>query len=230
MVRVQWCWLAVMRSSGVLDAVDSAVGGHGCAVCVEGEPGIGKTALVDAVVDAACPPHPTIQVVRAVGVESEFSLAHAGLLDLLTPMLDRLDALPAGQRQALASALGRSESSVGADRFLVAVATLALLSPHAEDRPLLLVVDDLQWVDPETVAALLFSARRLRHDPVAMLLTRRRLARHRPATDLAGIDRLTLGRTAAGRRRTAAGGIGGASGWSTRWSRGPAAIRSPCWN
>ena len=176
----------------ILDAVDRAVAGHGCAVCVEGEPGIGKTALVGAVVDAALASHPAIQVVRAVGVQSEFSLPHAGLLDLLTPMLDRLDALPSGQRQALMTALGWSESSLGADRFLVAVATLALLSAHAEDRPLVLVVDDLQWVDPETVAALLFSARRLRHDPIAVLLTRRRLPGNEPADDLAGIDRFVL--------------------------------------
>lgn len=176
----------------ILDAVDRAVAGHGCAVCVEGEPGIGKTALVDAVIQAALASHPAIQVVRAVGVESEFSLPHAGLLDLLTPMLDRLDALPSGQRQALASALGRSESSIGADRFLVAVATLALLSVHAEDRPLVLVVDDLHWVDPETRAALQFSARRLRHDPIAVLLTRRLLPGTEAATDIAGIDRLIL--------------------------------------
>jgi hypothetical protein len=147
---------------------------------------------VDAVVDAALSTHPAIQVVRAIGVESEFSLAHAGLVDLLSPMLGRLDALPAGQRQALASALGRSESSAGADRFLVALATLALISMHAEDHPLVLVVDDLQWIDPETRAALQFSARRLRHDAVAVLLTRRRLPGAEPDDDLAGIDRLTL--------------------------------------
>jgi len=177
----------------ILDAVDRAVAGHGCAVCVEGEPGIGKTSLVAAVVDAALISHPGIQVVRAVGVESEFSLPHAGLLDLLSPILDRLDALPSGQRQALLSALGRSESSSGADRFLVSVATLGLLSSYAEDRPLVLVVDDLQWVDPETIAALLFSARRINHDPIAILLTRRRLPGIKPLADLTGIDRLDLG-------------------------------------
>lgn len=75
-------------------------------------------------------------------------------------MLDRLDALPAGQWQAL----GRSDSSMCADRFLVAVATLAVLSVHAEDGPLVAVVDDLHWVDPETIAALHFSARRLGHE------------------------------------------------------------------
>lgn len=145
-----------------------------------------------AVVDAATSSHPAIQVVRAVGVESEFSLAHAGLFDLLSPMLGRLDVLPARQRQALTSALGRSEGSAGTDRFLVAVATLALLSVHARDRPLVLVVDDLQWIDPETRAALEFSARRLRHDPVAVLLTRRRFPGNEPKDDLAGIGRLTL--------------------------------------
>jgi len=83
----------------MLDAISRAVDGRGYAVCVEGEPGIGKTALVDDVVTAAMAAHPTIQVVRAVGLESELSLPHAGLLDLLTPLLDRVDALPAAQRQ-----------------------------------------------------------------------------------------------------------------------------------
>ncbi|HEY5881002.1 MAG TPA: AAA family ATPase [Nakamurella sp.] len=177
---------------GLLDRVHRAVAGRGSAVCIEGEPGIGKTALVAAVVDAALSTHPAIEVVRAIGVESEFSLAHAGLVDLLSPMLGRLDALPGGQRRALASALGRSESSAGADRFLVALATLALISVHAEDHPLLLVVDDLQWMDPETRAALQFSARRLRHDAVAVLLTRRRLPGTESDDDLAGIDQLAL--------------------------------------
>jgi len=157
------------------DAVVGAMGGRGCAVCVEGEPGIGKTALVEAVVAGIRQDHPAVQVVSAIGVESEFSLAHAGLLDLLTPMLDRLDALPTGQRLALERAFGRSESPEGADRFLVAVATLALLSLHADERPLILLLDDLQWIDPETTAALNFSARRIGHDRIAMLLTRRTL-------------------------------------------------------
>ena len=154
-------------------AVVGAMNGRGCAVRVEGEPGIGKTALVDAVVEDVRLERPDMKVIRAVGVESELSLAHAGLLDLLAPILDRLDALPAGQRLALERAFGRSESSAGADRFLVATATLALLSLHADEQPLVLLIDDSQWIDPETTAALQFSARRLGRDRVAMLLTHR---------------------------------------------------------
>jgi DNA-binding NarL/FixJ family response regulator len=176
----------------LLDSVNRAMAGHGNAVCIEGEPGIGKTSLVEAVVAAAVTARPEATVLRAVGVQSEYALGHAGLLDLLTPLLDRLDDLPGGQRQALASALGRSDGAAGTDRFLVAVATLALLSLHAEVRPLVVVVDDLQWIDPETMAAVEFSARRLHHDPIALLLTRRRTAGSAPDNELAGVDRMTL--------------------------------------
>lgn len=213
---------------GLLDVVHRAVAGRGSAVCVEGEPGIAKTVLVDAVVDAALPTHPAIQIVRAIDVESEFSLAHAGLVDLLAPMLGRLDALPAGQRQALAPALGRSESSAGADRFLVAFAMLALISVHAEEHPLVLVIDDLQWRDPETRAALQFSARRLRYDAVVVLLTRRRLPGAEPDDDLAWIDRLTLPGSATGPTPSGCWRDRSRSTRSVRWSRGPAAIRSRC--
>ncbi len=179
----------------LLDGIGRVSAGRGFAVCVQGEPGIGKTALVDAVVDAATSAHPDIQVVRTVGVESEIGLAHAGLVDLLTPLPDRTDALPDGQRIALAGALGRTGSSAGADRFLVALATLTLISIGAGDRPLVIVVDDVQWLDAESRAALLFAVRRLRHDAVAVLLTRR-LAPEIPADpltgDLTGIDRLSL--------------------------------------
>ena len=174
----------------LLASVYRAVDGHGCAVCVEGDAGIGKTALVQAVVDAASTARPEITVLRAVGVQSEFSLGHAGLLDLLTPLLDRLDQLPGHQAATLAAALGRAESAEGTDRFLVAVATLALLSLHAEDRPIVLVVDDLQWIDPETAAALQFAARRLQHERIALLLTRR--SSTRTDAELAGIDLLVM--------------------------------------
>jgi len=198
----------------MLDAISRAVHGRGYAVCVEGEPGIGKTALVDAVVTAAMTAHPTIQLVRGRrGVR--VLAAPCRLLDLLTPVLDRVDDLPAGQRHALTSALGRSEASMGADRFLVAVATLALPAAHAEDRPLLLVIDDLHWIDPETSAAIAFSARRLRHDPIAILLTRRRLPGRDPGAELAGIRVLELAGLQHGRRHAIAGGVGSRVGCPT---------------
>lgn len=194
----------------LLHSVQRAAAGHGCAVCVEGEAGIGKTALVEAVVDAAVAADPSITVLRAVGVESELSLGHAGLLDLLTPLTGRWGELPDTQANALAAALGRADSRQGTDRFLVAVATLSLLSLHAEDRPLLLVVDDLQWIDTETAAALHFSARRLQHEPIAVLLTRRSTAGSGASSDLAGIDRLRLaGLQPADAERLLAGSVAG---------------------
>ena len=176
----------------LVDSVLRAVAGQGYAVCVEGEAGIGKTALVDAVAEAAVARHPEITVLRAVGIESEFSLGHAGLLDLLNPVFDSLTELPGRQQQALSAALGRSESAESTDRFFVAVATLGLLSAAADRRPLLLIVDDLPWIDPETSAALQFSARRIRHDRIAMVFTRRSPAGARPRDDLTGIDRVEL--------------------------------------
>lgn len=173
-------------------AVQAAAAGTGCAVCVEGDAGIGKTALVEAVVEHATAQDPRIMVLRAVGVESEFTLGHAGLLDLLTPLLGRLDELPAGQRRALGSAVGRTDSVGGTDRFLIAVATLSLLSLGADKQPLLLVVDDLPWIDAETAAALHFSARRVGHDRIALLFTRRTRTGPGSDTDLPGVDRLTL--------------------------------------
>src|SRR5215469_2155505 len=124
---------------------------------VRGESGIGKSALLDYARQQAGP----MTVLAISGVEAESDLAFAGLHALLRPVLGYLDALPEGQSQALAGALGLGPS-VNADRLLISAAVLGLLAAAAEDRPVLCLIDDAQWVDRPSADALVFAARRLR--------------------------------------------------------------------
>src|SRR5258708_1495178 len=141
----------------VLERLLEAVGGGQSRVLVvSGEPGVGKTALVESVIASAS----GFGVMRAVGVESEMELAFAALHQLCTPMLDRLDRLPAPQRGALGVAFGLCAGDPP-DRFLVGLAVLSLLSEVAEQQPLVCVVDDAQWLDRASAQALVFVARRL---------------------------------------------------------------------
>jgi predicted ATPase len=127
----------------VLDRLIEAVrAGESRALVVRGEPGVGKSALLEHVVEQAS----GLRVVRAVGVQSEMELAFAGLHQLCASMLDRVGRLPVPQRDALRTALGISPGSAP-DRFLVGVAVLGLLSEVAEERPLICLVDDEQWLD-----------------------------------------------------------------------------------
>ncbi len=142
--------------------------GRGASLCLVGEPGIGKSTLVEWARDEAA----GLEVVGTRGVESAFSVGYAGLLDVLSPLRQHLDGVPPGQRAALETALGWAAEQHAAHQ-LVAAATMSLLSCAAEHAPVLVVVDDLQWVDPESVHALAFAARRLGHDGVVFLLARR---------------------------------------------------------
>ena len=118
---------------GVLDHLINAVRAGGSRVLVvRGEPGVGKSALLDYLAGHAA----TCRVVRATGVESEMELAFAGLHQLLTPVLDRVDRLPVPQREALRTAFGLSAGPVP-DRFLVGLAVLGLVSEVAGERPLI---------------------------------------------------------------------------------------------
>jgi DNA-binding CsgD family transcriptional regulator/tetratricopeptide (TPR) repeat protein len=150
---------------GVLDQLINTVraGGSGVLV-VRGEPGVGKSALLDYLVGHAA----GCRVVRAAGVQSEMELAFAGLHQLLAPVLDRADRLPVPQRDALRTAFGLSAGPVP-DRFLVGLAVLGLVSEVAGERPLVCVVDDEQWLDRASVQALGFVARRLAADPVGLV-------------------------------------------------------------
>ncbi|MET8382685.1 AAA family ATPase [Streptosporangium canum] len=143
-----------------------ARGGHSGVLILRGEAGIGKSSLLRHAVEiAAAEP---MRVLACAGVESEVEHAFSGLLGLLRPVLDHLDALPGVQAEALRGALGITDSA--ASDFLVSAAVLTLLAAVAADRPLLVMVDDVQWLDRASASALLFAARRLADEPVAMLL------------------------------------------------------------
>jgi DNA-binding CsgD family transcriptional regulator len=146
------------------ELLDRARLGRSSALVVRGEAGIGKTALLDYASQSAV----DMRVVRALGVESEVELDFSALLDVCRPLLDRLESLPAGQAEALEGALGLGPP-LALDRFAVGVATLGLLAAAAEDRPLLVVADDAQWLDPASQEALLFATRRLYADRVVVL-------------------------------------------------------------
>ena len=126
---------------------------------------MGKTALLDYAAERA----EDMTVVRALGVEYEAELEFSGLLELLRPLLEHLDEIPPQQAEALTSALGLGEPKPY-DRFTTCAATLSLIAAAAEAKPLLILVDDAHWLDLATDDALLFAAKRLEADSVAILL------------------------------------------------------------
>ena len=138
--------------------------GAGAALVVRGEPGIGKSALLAYARQHAAP----MLVLSAVGVQAESDLAFAGLHELLRPVLTYLGDLPDTQSRALAGALGLAPARQS-DRLLICAAVLSLLAAAAETQPLLCVVDDAQWVDRPSADALVFTARRLRAEQLAIL-------------------------------------------------------------
>jgi DNA-binding CsgD family transcriptional regulator len=146
-------------------ALDEARGGRSSVFALVGEPGIGKSSLLDSLAVRAA----GMSVLRARGIESEAQVPFAGLLELLRPALGSLDRIPGPQAGALESALALRPSSAQ-DRFAVGAATLSLLAAYAEESPLLLLVDDVQWLDDSSSEALLFAVRRLVADPIAVVL------------------------------------------------------------
>ena len=153
----------------VLDRLlDEARAGRSGALVLEGEAGVGKTALLDYAIASAS----DLRVLRAVGVESEMELAFAALHQLCAPVLDRLERLPVPQRDALLTTFGLRAGPVP-DRFLVGLAVLSLLSDVADERPLVCVVDDAQWLDRASAQCVAFVARRLLAESVVMLFAAR---------------------------------------------------------
>jgi DNA-binding CsgD family transcriptional regulator len=142
--------------------------GVGRSLVVHGEPGIGKTALLEYLADSAS----DLKVVRAVGVHSEMELAYAGLQQLCAPLLSQLERLPGPQGQALGIAFGLS-AGAAPDRFLVGLGVLSLFSEVADERPLLCVVDDAQWLDQASLLALAFVAHRLLAERVGIVFAAR---------------------------------------------------------
>jgi DNA-binding CsgD family transcriptional regulator len=154
----------------MLDQLVARIPERGGALVVRGDPGIGKTALL--AVASAAAGSKGVSVLRTAGAQSEIGLAFAGLHQLLRPVLTRLDRLPGPQRDALSAAFGATDVPAP-DPFLIALAALNLLADAAEHLPLLLVVDEAQWLDPPTANALAFVARRLDAEPIAMLFALR---------------------------------------------------------
>lgn len=146
--------------------LDGARARRSGAVLLVGEPGIGKTTLLEVARTMAS----DFTCLGAHGVESESVLAYAGLLQLLNPVRDLLSEVPEAQAAALRGALGWATAGTPADRFLVAAATLSVLAEAAVDRPVLVLVDDLHWLDHESASAIAFAARRLGPDAVAFVL------------------------------------------------------------
>jgi DNA-binding CsgD family transcriptional regulator len=144
--------------------LEDARRGQSAVLVIRGDAGVGKTALLRYAAEQAS----GFRVAQIAGVESQMELAYAGLHQLCTPMLDRLDVLPQPQQVALRTVLGLS-SGDPPDRFLVALAALGLMSAIAEERPLCCVVDDLQWLDDASAQVLEFVARRLLAEPVALV-------------------------------------------------------------
>jgi len=168
----------------VLDRLIDAVGaGESRALVLRGEPGVGKTALLEYVAEQAS----GFRVVRAAGVQSEMELAFAGLHQLLASMLDRLDDLPEPQSDALRTAFGLA-SGRAPDRFFLGLAVLSLLSDVAEEQPLLCAVDDEQWLDRGSADVLAFVARRLGAESVGVIFAARNLS-----DELDGLPELVVG-------------------------------------
>src|SRR3954470_14802161 len=154
---------------GLLDGLVADIRrGRSRSLVLRGEAGIGKTALLKYLIDSAS----EATAAPTVGVESEMELAFAGLHQLCGPMLDRLPRLPAPQRQALEVVFGRS-SGAAPDRFLAGLGVLSLMSDMGDDRPLLCVVDDAQWLDQASALTLAFVARRLQAEPVGIVFAAR---------------------------------------------------------
>ena len=173
----------------IASVVDAARRGSGSALVIWGIAGTGKSALLADVVKAV---GEEMSVLSTSGVESESPLAFAALQRLLWPLRKRVDVLPQPQRSALAAAFG--EAAGDGDRFLVLLATLSLLADAADERPVLILVDDAHWLDDASAAALLFVARRLQAERVMVLFAAREgearafRAADLPALTLAGLD------------------------------------------
>jgi len=150
--------------------VEAVRAGHSRALVVRGDPGVGKTVLLDHLSGQAS--GSGCRVARATGVESEMELAFAGLHQLCAPLLGRAGRLPVPQRGALRTAFGVA-AGPPPDRFFVGLAVLSLLSEVAGERPLVCVIDDAQWLDQASAQALGFAARRLAADPVALVFAAR---------------------------------------------------------
>lgn len=153
----------------LLDGLVESVEGGGAAALVAGEAGVGKTALLTQVAEEASK-RPRMRVLGARGVESEAVLAFAAIADLLLPLRERFVELPQGQRPTLEVCLALA-GGPAAGPLAACAGALGVLSSAADNTPLAILVNDFQWVDPESQRILLFVARRLESEPIVMIFT-----------------------------------------------------------
>ena len=195
--------LAIMLSgrdgelSTIRGLLSGAREGRGGALMLTGQPGIGKSALLDA---AAREAEPGFAVLRATGYQAESQLAYAGLHLLLHPLLDRIEALPEPQRRALRTAFGLAaqDAAEPADQLLISLAVLTLLSELTEAaNPVLCLVDDAHWFDQPSLSALIFAARRLGTEQVALVLSTREGCAPLERSGLSGLELKGLSEPAA---------------------------------
>ena len=171
------------------ELLDGARASRSAVLVISGEPGVGKSALLEDARDQAG----DMRVLSGAGVESEAQLPFAALHQIVRPVLGHVESLPQPQAAALRGALGLAAGG-GEDRFLVSLAVLSLLAEAAEDRPLLCLVDYAQWLDDASADALVFVARRLEAEGIVMLFgaregdVRRFEAPGLPDLQLGGLD------------------------------------------
>src|SRR3954452_24990139 len=170
--------------------LENVRGGQSAVLVVRGDAGVGKTTLLQ-----YCGRQDSgLRVARIAGVDADMELPFAGVHQLCPPMLGRVDALPEPQRDALRVALGLA-TGAAPDRFLVALAVLSLLSAVAEERPLLCLVDDAQWLDDASGQVLGFVARRVVAESVAIVVAVREVGgsdSDPPTRDFDGLPELRL--------------------------------------
>jgi DNA-binding CsgD family transcriptional regulator len=160
------------REQDVLERLlNNARDSHGAVLVLHGNPGVGKTALLDYLEEAGS----DFGIVRAAGVEQEIEIDYAALQQLCSPILDLIERLPEPQRDALSVAFGLN-SGKAPSQFLVGIAVLGLLAEAAEEQPLLCIVDDVQWLDGASARALAFVARRLLAEQIALVFATREVA------------------------------------------------------
>ena len=223
---------AFVGRTGERDALDGLLarvrGGQSEVLVIRGEAGIGKSALLRYAARQAS----GFRIVELAGVEGEMELPFAGIHQLCATMLDRVDALPAPQRDALNVSLGLT-AGVVPDRLLVGLAVLGLLAAVAEDRPLLCLVEDAQWLDAASSQILGLVARRVRAESVAIVFAVRDGPTGPPTTSTA-CPTCSLQGLADQDARALLDSVGdragSTAGYVTASSPRPAETRSPCWS
>src|SRR6201991_1590844 len=190
-VRRWWCCQVLRGRRNECEVLDrlleAARAGESRALVVRGEPGVGKTALLDYLAERSS----NCRVARAAGIQSEMELPFAGLHQLGAPMLDRLERLPEPQRNALAVTFGLSAGEPPG-RLLICLSVLGLLAEMARERPLACVVDAVQWLDRGSTQVLKSAARRLVAESVAMVFAVREPDEENEEQELTGLPDLAV--------------------------------------